>query len=386
MGLHRVSIVLDMEREFGICISDDEAASVETMGDIHALVAAKLPYRDVLLEWLLTTVHSRLGWPVDGVGPNTPISAMLEGADPKEAWPKLADALGLALPDLERPVAMDRRYQWPGVCVAIAGVVLAAVGALAHSYLVVVAGLGTAGASIVYVAAYRELTMGCRTCIPEGCSLVCHLLARVAAKLRDAQPSVRVQPPGVDRQATARHLLERQLEEAFSGVLGRPLAELDPSTPLQTLLPRKRRRETWDALKVATGWPLPRLLRSDIVDLLLAGPIALLILVGILVGGFGLSQWDMSFLVPGAFTVAAASLLYWVYDWATARSRVCFPRGVCAVGDLLRFAPLVPVSGGPVPDLRDPLWLRIRELVAEEAGVGLDCVTPDATWDDFGVD
>ncbi len=115
MGLDTVELIMAIEEEFDLEISDEDAEKLVTVGAIHDYVCAKLVERGpnpdastqpcasahvfYLLRSALMEMHQSRG----EITPGTPLQSIFPGADPRDEWKSLQQRLGLKLPELERP-------------------------------------------------------------------------------------------------------------------------------------------------------------------------------------------------------------------------------------------------------------------------------------------
>jgi hypothetical protein len=123
-----LDVIQDVERTFGIKLTDAEAERLLTVGHLHDLIELKRPSAGGGTPACLSQVafyrlrrgitHMEIG---DEIAPQTPIS-VLEEIEPRSIsvkWRRLAESSGLELPPLEtpfRPWVSERwRYfSWSG--------------------------------------------------------------------------------------------------------------------------------------------------------------------------------------------------------------------------------------------------------------------------------
>ena len=381
-----------MQEHFGIRIADDEVCSVDTMGDLHALVCRKIIERDALLPWFAAAARARFAPERDAIGLDTPIEALFGGVETKRAWLRLSETLRVPLPD---GVAVEvARWAYPRRCAAALalGAILLVVAALAHSAFTALCGFLALAAGVANGVAYARLRRAPHPGAAVRPAAVRELLALVAWPAAEPRASA---PPGATRPVRwddeSPEPPAESLRRALAEVSGVPAEDIEPGARLTTILPVGSRHQAWDDLRSATGWDLPRLQRPGTLDLLVAGPTVLVGVLGVVLALCGFADGDAGFVVVGAIVAAIGALEYVAYDQGTARLRVCFPRHIRTVADLM---PLVPVRSGmgvspdsyspSTPDC--PTWLRIRDIVALQTGVSAEAVTPGARWQDLGVD
>lgn len=109
MGLDYVELILALEDEFQISISDEEASEVVTVGDLHALVRSKLAGPDT--KRCLTSASfyrvrrglvEALGVDRRSVRPVTPLDPMMPLAHRRILWRQFQEHTKLKLPHLRR--------------------------------------------------------------------------------------------------------------------------------------------------------------------------------------------------------------------------------------------------------------------------------------------
>jgi acyl carrier protein len=108
MGLDAVELIMRVEEEFGIEITDGEAEQVATVGGLHKLVVSKIEPQS--LNVCLTSVaffRTRralmdvLSIPKHRIRPSTAIESVLREQDRAQLWASVRKASSLAMPDLE---------------------------------------------------------------------------------------------------------------------------------------------------------------------------------------------------------------------------------------------------------------------------------------------
>lgn len=113
MGLDAVEIVMRTEDEFSITISDDEAASADTVGGLYRIVLAKL---DVTPGCLTSKAFYRtrrvlidaLGVPRHSIRPATRLAPLLPDETRQSQWERIRQELDLVIPGLRIPSAVKQ--------------------------------------------------------------------------------------------------------------------------------------------------------------------------------------------------------------------------------------------------------------------------------------
>ncbi|MEO1236010.1 MAG: hypothetical protein AAFX76_04405 [Planctomycetota bacterium] len=130
MGLDGVELVIEVEEQFGIEIADAEAESVQTVGDLYALVQAKGVVGDVRTPCVLRPVFRKLTRAIDDTAPgpsprwrpSTPLRDVFGPGRTVEIWPRLERATGWRMPELVRP----RALVWASIVLSVSAAVTAA--------------------------------------------------------------------------------------------------------------------------------------------------------------------------------------------------------------------------------------------------------------------
>jgi len=113
MGLDAVEILLRTEDEFSIAISDEEAASVTTVGGLYRIVLAKLDVKPGCLTSQAFYATRRalvdvLGIPRRSVRPSTTLYPLLPNETRRKQWEEIRRHLGLAIPGLRIPAELKQ--------------------------------------------------------------------------------------------------------------------------------------------------------------------------------------------------------------------------------------------------------------------------------------
>lgn len=110
MGLDAIEIVLEVEDRFGITISDAESEQIRTVGDLAALVNARIAAASQLRcpsikSFLRVRQYTRdfLTRPQLRLKPSTAIAAIIPFGRRREMWRQLNAWLGDTTPPLRRP-------------------------------------------------------------------------------------------------------------------------------------------------------------------------------------------------------------------------------------------------------------------------------------------
>jgi hypothetical protein len=122
-----IGMLGDIERTFGVVISDAEAEAVLSMGDLHALVLSKVGrWRAQVCVTSSTFYRLRRAFgelfavPRPGVRAATPLEALFPLRDRRRRWLRLGEWLGVALPPLHRPRWLSELLAY-GSVVCLAG-------------------------------------------------------------------------------------------------------------------------------------------------------------------------------------------------------------------------------------------------------------------------
>jgi len=113
MGLDYVELVLAIEDKFGIHIDDEEAGSARTVGDLYAIIMAKVePEVTVGQRRCLTSaafyrtrrgITETLGLSRREIRPSTPLAPILPWPRRNRFWRSIQIESGFALPKLRHP-------------------------------------------------------------------------------------------------------------------------------------------------------------------------------------------------------------------------------------------------------------------------------------------
>jgi hypothetical protein len=101
MGLDSVELVMAIEEKFGITISDEEACSVSTVGDMHRCVLSKLAVSDKsscltqrAFHLLRRHVLRQFGIPRRKFSPDTELHSIIPRKDRRQQWLVLRQSVG----------------------------------------------------------------------------------------------------------------------------------------------------------------------------------------------------------------------------------------------------------------------------------------------------
>lgn len=179
MGLDGVELVMEVEDVFGIRLTDDQAVSAETFGQLCQVVLAKVKERlakgclcNKIFYRLRRTLMGSFGAKREAVKLPCRLGQFLPAADRRAEWQRLREALGLELPRLRKPLWLNRGL--------LAISVLAAIGAAALTGIWPFRTCGLAGMDLLVVgltfvstlALGHLLTAPCANHLPAGCSTI----------------------------------------------------------------------------------------------------------------------------------------------------------------------------------------------------------------------
>lgn len=115
MGLDGVELVLAVEKEFGVTITDSDAAGIRTVGELHDLLRRRVAARDaagciMLPAFLEARRRTRAFCHDEGlrIRPSTRIDAVISASARRPYWKMLKDHTGAHPPPLQRPLIVQR--------------------------------------------------------------------------------------------------------------------------------------------------------------------------------------------------------------------------------------------------------------------------------------
>ena len=116
MGLDAVELVLYVEEAFDIRIADEEAGRVGTLGELQALVVAKLREHgerrctsSICFFRLRRALSDVFGVGRSSVRRATTLAGLVPTEDRRQAWGRLQESLGLRLPESCGPAGWSAR-------------------------------------------------------------------------------------------------------------------------------------------------------------------------------------------------------------------------------------------------------------------------------------
>lgn len=186
--------------------------------------------------------------------------------------------------------------------------------------------------------------------------------------------------PMVRPRTCITRLAFRRVRDALREVLGTPNARLRPSTPLETLLPLRRRRGDWEELGRRLG-------QDTLPELALPADLCVFGIVLCLVVGCSVGLVDESILVGCLATVVAALRFSWL---ARPFARGLYP-GMQTVGDLAVLQAAQAAYEVRLDSQRGGGWTRerisltVRHLVSRQFG-RFDFDEDSGFIDDLGMD
>jgi acyl carrier protein len=135
MGLDAVELVMRVEEEFSIGLSDDEAAKVRTVGDLYELVLSKIK---TTADCLSSKAFYRtrralvdaLGLPRRSIRPSTDLEPLFPLKERKLLWGAVSDAAGMTIPRLQYSKVWKIRFI--GIAMIFSTVLVLSVGVAAH--------------------------------------------------------------------------------------------------------------------------------------------------------------------------------------------------------------------------------------------------------------
>lgn len=165
MGLDTVELVMEVEEAFGITIPDAEAEKIQTIGDLHHYVLARIDGPTLTTPGCLSAAaFYRLRRQLMGrfrverrrIRPASRLDDLIPSTDRRAEWQRLGECLGWRLPDLVHPGWV--RSVFFGLLLAWAATTIVAWGRLAgfapEALMLVIFGL-VAGAILLAFAVDR---------------------------------------------------------------------------------------------------------------------------------------------------------------------------------------------------------------------------------------
>jgi hypothetical protein len=148
-----------------------------------------------------------------------------------------------------------------------------------------------------------------------------------------------------------------------------PRKAFSPNTPLDDIVPKHARKQSWDGLKRAVGAAVwPELCRPR--PLLYGLAIAVLVVFGVsgVLVGHSAGSWNLALVCALAVAVIAG----WLAALATRPLKLAFPPGYQSAGDLVHF--LVARNPGLFQiendtSTRERVWFLVRDIIIEQTGV-----------------
>jgi len=185
MGLQGIELVMEVEDRFGIKVSNAEASSMYSMGDLLNLVLVKLG-RPVVrgtaaddYDTCLRRLTSALSETVPGfdhpIRPETRMDALLPPKRRRATWKRLERAVGLRLPVLDASPFQDRLVATTWNCLPVVCFAGLPLGILVSRW---------------WLALYGGVSSRC-SCFPgclKGCSGASALCFSRVARLSSPQP------------------------------------------------------------------------------------------------------------------------------------------------------------------------------------------------------
>src|SRR4051812_28705927 len=106
MGLDFVELVMAVEAKFQISLPDEEFSTMCTVGDLHALVTARLEAGEAKRCLTSAAFYRTRRGIVDALGidrrevmPTTPLALVLPVNGRRKTWRRIQTAMSLTLPD-----------------------------------------------------------------------------------------------------------------------------------------------------------------------------------------------------------------------------------------------------------------------------------------------
>jgi len=168
MGMDSVEIVMDVEDHFGISIQDSEAEQVQTVGDLVALVHARLAaaqreYCPTLPAFLSLRRATRVALADESarLRPRDAVTTILSPTQRRALWKQLPDLMGTSPRPLRRSTLMGRIL----VALSLAALLLAVISALAIDLRTLPL---TIFAAVGAIASLHFVTVPFRSIPPDG--------------------------------------------------------------------------------------------------------------------------------------------------------------------------------------------------------------------------
>lgn len=430
MGLDGVELVMEIEEEFGIRLTDDEVAPVETVGQIIQLVESKITpesrqklgaafyrLRQVIADSVL--IDKRLIRPTTDLRPFIPVSQV------SSVWRELHEA-GFHVPSLtlsKRGVlvfvtlwlmfmilaikAVNYLIPWSGwgVGVGMAAFLFGWIPALGLVFWLastpMFPSLAAIPASHATVGAIARRWSGIKT---EGKSASPSKVAPVTSHIEvgDSSAPDEAKPD----EATSDRLQDRteqavvRLKEILSDVVGRSCPGFGATAILRDVLARRDRWRAWQALQDA-GAPVMPLRLTWFARALLAVPVVAVALYGavVIIGMFvllvGAGQIGTALISVGAgltavllfssaveralSSVGRAYRLWWLVS--------DLPKEWTTIGDAARWLAEHgwPYTPAPFTIHSRSVAIRVRQVVAGLVSLPVERITADTRLVDLGI-
>lgn len=425
MGLDAVELVMEIEEEFGIKLSDDEVAPVETVGQIIQLVESKITpesrqklgaafyrLRQVIADSAL--IDKRL------IRPSTDLRPFIPDSQVSSVWRELHDA-GFRVPSL----ALSKRGMAVFVTLWLVSMILAV---KAVNHLTPWSGWGVGVGAAVFVLGWIPVlyivfwlastpVFPSLAAIPASHATAGAIARRWSGIRTEGRSASRSQVTPVtsgnevddspSRGDAESNRLEDRTEEAvdrlreiLGGVVGRGSPQLAAITALDGVLVRRDRWRLCQALRDA-GAPVMPLRLTWFARAIIAVPVAAVALYGavVIIGMFvllvGAGQIGTALISVGAGLTAVLLFSSGVERALSALGRRYrlwwlvsdLPKEWKTLGDAARWLAEHgwPYTPAPFTIHSRSVALRVRQVVAELVSVPVERITPDTRLVDLGI-